>query len=267
MKLAIICPIGPLDKYGYGHVAADCIASMVDFADHVFLMQSARDQKGNGLIPKDGHITLISDERTWFAGGFDAQKVMDNADLGADLADGYDVAMCMMLNWYVPPQNTLRQACQRVAGSKAGWGWLYRRDQLGMQMFHANTRLPWIVALRPNRWHFAIDSVKRDSLAIPWERGDWPEHNQMSVVDLQLEMTREEMQERLEFVRFHKDLMPKRPDHFEWDYWRRYYVAKYSKKTKASDKPIGAGMVVATNPSFVSREILASLDRHEVDEL
>ena len=266
MKIAVVCPIGPLNRYGYEHVATDCIASMVDFADHVFLMQSARDKAGVEAVLRanGGRVTLVSDERTWFNGErFDAQKVMDNADLGADLAlaEGYDVAICLMVNWYVPPKNRrgLRLACERAV--ETGWAWLYRRDQLGLQMFHVNTRLPWIIALRPGRPHYGIDSIHwQDGTSLDWGRGAWPEYDEQSVIDLQLEMTRADMQERLEYVRFHKDLLPKRPTHFEWDYWKRYYVEKYHKKTLATDKPTGAGIVVAGQSArFVSSEILEAL--------
>ena len=116
MKIAVVCPIGPLNRYGYEHVATDCIASMADFADHVFLMQSARDKAGveTVLRANGGRVTLVSDERTWFDAKdgkeqFDALKVMANVDLGAELAEGYDVAICLMVNWYVPPKN--RRGC------------------------------------------------------------------------------------------------------------------------------------------------------------
>jgi len=269
MKIAAIVPIGYLDRMGYQHVWYECVGSIASFADHVYLVSSVREP---GATFAQSNVTMISDEATWFARTpegaewFDAYKVMENVNSAAHLAasEGYDVGVCLMVNNYVPVEARaiLRWRCEGVAEHPGVVHFLYRRDQLGDQMFGASVQLPFMVNLHRDTWRFSTDSLVLDSgVIMKMVRGDWPNHDAEAIVDVQLEMTVDDLRDKQTFIRNYRDLVPKRPAGWDWDYWRHYYVEKFRQKRRAGTvtDPTGLAIAAKSRPDFVSHEVLGAL--------
>src|SRR4030042_5436178 len=115
----------------------------------VFLVESVRDTEMSWAWTVDfDNLLVISEPATWFARQkdgtpwFDAYRVMENVNVGLEEArsEGYDQAVWLMCNWYVPPQ-----AWEAIRCPVPGWGWLYKREHLAGAMFGANKRLPFVV--------------------------------------------------------------------------------------------------------------------------
>jgi hypothetical protein len=273
MRIAVVCPVGHLDRHGYQHVYRDCVASMAAFAERVYLVQSVRGSAGTGeLLAAHPNVRLISDERTWFARRpdgaewFDAHKVLENANVGAAAAraDGMDCAVCLFVNNYVPESAAVALAdkCRWLRENVKPWDWLYRKDQLGGVLFRASVRMPFVVNLSAlGRLRFAADSLAVGSEIHTMERGDFGEMDGEAVVDVQLEMTLADLEAKMNFIRCYHDLVPKRRPFFDWGYWRAYYIDKFRQKTR-SDEPldaIGRRLAAASRADFVSHEILGAL--------
>lgn len=270
MNLAIVCPVGPLDRYGYQHVYQECIASMCDCANLVVLVGSTRKNKEMGELGyAHGNLIRLSNELTWFdlvdsEEYFDIQKVDMNIDFGLEYATYHcDIALVMEVNQYIPPaaRVPLRLRCEQVLQSGEPYGWYYRRDFLAGQMFHANLRRPWIVAL-PSRVKFVPDGIMLDGepVKLPHVRGNWPEEDEAAIVDAQLEFTPQDFEEKYNFIRCYADLEPSRSPVFDWNVWFPYMVNKFRKKTMGGElDPIGRRLLGRMQPDFVSRMVLEEL--------
>ena len=270
MKLAIIVPVPDLTRFGYGRIAAECIGSMARIADTVLLVGSTRyDGPAYKLAAAQDGVRLISNEATCFSRTpegdewFDPYKVMENCNLGMSLAKdaGYDVAACLMCNQYIPEASEFYQLCYRVAQNNFLWSWLYRMDQLGDQLFHSSVRVPFIVNLHgfPLRW--STDALEAGGTLTTMERGDYAHQDHISVVDVQLEVTREELEAKQNYIRCYSDILPKRKPVFEWGYWFPYYVNKFRQKSPAGTVTDTVGMAIAakSEPGFVSWQVLEAL--------
>jgi hypothetical protein len=227
-------------------------------ADRVYLVLSCRgDRNEIQEEPLPGNVEIVASMATWFARTpsgmewFDAYRVMENANVGLARAfwDGFDQCVLLMVNWYVPAEAwpALRRPVE------AGWRWLYRKDQLGGQMFHASKRLPWIVDTAAGV-RFSADGMEYLGEWHPWEAGDFSAHDGEAVVDLQLELSPQQLERKMNFMRCYHDLVPKRPATFEWEYYRRYYAEKYGRKARSEERP-----VVESAEGYVSHEVLGAL--------
>ena len=83
-----------------------------------------------------------------------------------------------------------------------------------------------------------------------------------AVVDVGLELTLPELADRMNWFRCYADLMPKRRPTFDWDYWRKYYVAKFGTKPVGGEVLDSIGQVIADGhrPEFVSATVLKELE-------
>ena len=105
MKLAVICPIGDLRRFGYWRVARPCLESWQAIGD-LFLIQSSR-----AALPDHWRVRAqyLRDDRTVMRLGegwverFDCCLVAANAQHGLELArqSGYECALTICVNWYV----------------------------------------------------------------------------------------------------------------------------------------------------------------------
>jgi len=267
VNIAAICPIGYLDRHGYQYTWRECIASQAKFADKVYAVASTPHidyDFGEG-------VRVIFSTSTFFEmrngePHFDAQKVMDNCNVGADQAkaDGFDIAVVLFCNWYVPEYaiKAMRARCELMLAKGQRYMWLFRRDQLAGQMFSVSTRLPFIVNLHDeNRYQFGIDSISDGKEMIPWQRGNMPSWDDCAVVDVQLEMPLEDLEAKMNFIRCYHDLVPKRDAVFDANYWLPYYAVKFKAKIQAGGPKSATGKLIAekNQPEFVSNEILRML--------
>ena len=271
MKLAIIVPVPDLTRFGYGRIAAECIGSMARIADVVHLMSSTRGDTAWQIARKYSNVFLNSNESTWFARTpegeewFDPYKVMENTNLmlGRLREAHYDVAACLMCNQYIPEAGEFYQHCYQMLEKDIPGYWVYRMDQLGNQLFHASVKVPFIINLHSStsaRW--STDATAwDDGLISRMERGNYTVLDAISVVDVQLEITREELAAKQNYIRCYHDILPKRKPVFEWDYWFPYYVDKFQKKLPAGTvtDPIGLAIAAKSESGFVSQQVLAAL--------
>ena len=269
MKLAIIVPVPDLTKFGYGRIAAECIGSMARIADVVHLMSSTRGDTAWQIARKYSNVFLNSNESTWFARTpegeewFDPYKVMENTNLMLDrLREAhYDVAACLMCNQYIPEAGEFYQHCYQMLEKDIPGYWVYRMDQLGNQLFHASVREPFLVNLWGHAARWSTDSLHDGMTLTTMERGDYTKMDAISVVDVQLEITREELAAKQNYIRCYSDILPKRKPTFEWDYWFPYYVDKFQKKLPAGTvtDPVGLAIAAKSEPGFVSQQVLEAL--------
>ena len=272
MRLAIVVPVPDLTRFGYGRIAAECIGSMARIADRVYLMQSTRNTDGlDAAIGKNWAVAHhYGSDETYFSRTpegdewFDPYKVMENCNYGMALAkeEGYDVAACLMCNQYIPEEGEFYQHCYRLMEWGLPWTWAHRMDQLGDQLFHASVRVPFLVNLhhtRTLRW--STDSITDLACTTTMERGDYAEQDHISVVDVQLEVTREELEAKQNYIRCYHDILPKRNPVFEWDYWFPYYVDKFQKKSPAGvvTDPVGVAIAAKSEHGFASWQVLEAL--------
>jgi len=271
VKLAIIVPVPDLTKFGYGRIAAECIGSMARIADIVYLVSSTRNDDGAYKIASEhDNVRLISDEATYFsrtpegAEWFDPYKVMENATIGMTRAEfgRYDVAACLMCNQYIPEASEFYQHCYYAIDHNMPALWVYRMDQLGTHLLHASVKEPFIVNLNnPCGARWSTDALYCDGMISRMDRGGYAEFDAISVVDVQLEVTREELAEKQNYIRCYHDILPKRKPVFEWDYWFPYYVDKFRQKSPAGTvtDPVGLAIAAKSEPGFVSQQVLAAL--------
>jgi hypothetical protein len=275
VKIAVIIPVGWIDRWGYDRYLHECVGSFAERADMTILVGSHRETPGVGaLLAACPRTSFLCDERTWFkqdaSGGevFDFTLVNAAENLALDEARqaGCDVALQASSNWYVPLPAWVRIAarCAIMLESNAPFAPLYIRYQLGGVLFHCNLMYPWIVNLHRDWRFWPVASLwGPDS----WERmeyGDYSAHDGGAVIDVPLEITVDELAGKCNYFRCYNDLLPKRPKVFDWDYWRKYYVAKFGQKVPSADALQGVGVAVMekARPDFVSAVVLKELGLH-----
>jgi len=255
VKLAVICPLGPLDRFGYQHTWKPCLESFRAFADKVYCVASEPDVQ----MPD---VEMISGPETWFEDGFDVHQIVFNMNLGLDraMADGMDVAACQDVNCYVPNGEAFRGYCESLLERERPYGWVYRKDQLGPVMFHVNGRRPRIFNLS-YRWRVGMDCIKKNGKTVHYEIDEFPEKEAVAYVDCGLEMTLPDLEAKMNYIRCYHDLVPKRKPVFDWGYWKPYYLAKFGKKRVAGRISNSYGKTIADvgNANFVSWELLEGL--------
>ena len=271
VKLAIIVSVPDLTRFGYGRIAAECIGSMARIADRVYLVESSRRMTTEIWRGNESVVGMIGNDATWFSRmpegeeWFDPYKVAENTNLGMSLARdaGYDVAACLMCNQYIPEaqgEGFYHQAWLMLENNIA-WSWVYRMDQLGDQLFHSSVRVPFLVNLRGPALRWSTDSIHDGAMLTTMQRGNYAEMDALSVVDVQLEVTREELAAKQNYIRCYSDILPKRKPVFEWGYWFPYYVNKFQKKSPAGTvtDPVGVAIAAKSEPDFVSQQVLGAL--------
>jgi hypothetical protein len=275
MKLAAICPIGNLNRMGYQNVAEPCINSMAEFADRVYLVQSMRDDDDAFLWALDrwNNIEVVAGWHTYMARNvdgtqrFNSMRILENCNVGLKEAreEGCDAAVVLFSNNYIPEPSMepLKRALKTMLSRGDPWAWHYRMDQLAGQLFHASVMMPFLVNLHSRPlMRIAFDAITDEQGVWKMKRGNFSECDGRAIVDVQLEMTVEDLAEKMNFIRCYADLVPKRSPVFSWDgYWRKYYIEKFKRKAK-SDAPLsptGQRIAELCEPDFVSREVLGAL--------
>jgi hypothetical protein len=113
----------------------------------------------------------------------------------------------------------------------------------------------------PNPYEFGIDSIRHNVDVIPWEYGQWQTHTDEAMVDVPLEMSVEDLADKLNDFRCYHDLMPKRNPVFDWSYWRGYYSHKFGQKSVSGEElsPMGKRIAAISQPHFVSHTVLQEI--------
>jgi hypothetical protein len=142
--------------------------------------------------------------------------------------------------------------------------WLYKRYQLGDRLFHADTRLPWILNLQfDNPFRIAADSIRHHQTSEYYriEHGDFRSKDKVAIVDCPLEMTVKDVAELSMFTRFMSDLNPQARTNFDWDELLPYYVEKFNAKVLCGDSLDVTGQAIArgSENDFISWQVLKAL--------
>lgn len=272
MKIAILCPVGPLDRYGYQYIHMPVVESFSAFATCVYLYSTTRNRANvNAVLARFSNVRYISNEATWYnldSSGtevFTLDKIRSNNDLLVQQArqDGMDCSITISINMYIPERarDPLRKACQDMLKVGQPYGWIYRRYQLGDRLFHADSRLPNMFNLHTEHpCHLGSDwtDAGDDSKRVMIESGEFRLKNHMAIVDCPLEMTIRDLEEKMNFVQCYSHLRPGVSSHFNWNEYYPYFIRKFSDKIISSD-PLGkTGQEITqiSRSDFVSQIIL-----------
>lgn len=268
MRIGILCPVGPLDRYGYQYNYLVVIESLARFAMRVYLYSTTRNRANvDKILTRFPNVEYISDETTWFDLDKNGNEVfsMGKCERNNDLIlrccqdDGMDCAIHVHINQYIQQRaiSSLEQVCRQMLESGRAFEWLYKKYQLGGRLFHADTRVPWILNLQiDNPFLIRADSIHHRDGDEQYriEHGDFRSKDHLAIVDCPLDMTLQDLAAKMNFLRCYQELNPQATPRFDWNRYLPYYVRKLNAK-KISDEPLdAAGRAIARN----SRDDFAS---------
>lgn len=255
MKIAIICPIGDLNRFGYWRIAQTCLESWRAIGD-LFLIHSSRSAMPFGI-----RANYICDDNTLMSVGlddsgkwgewFDHRLIAANVNRGIEIARsaGYDVAITICVNWYieVAAGAAIVDKCRRMRHNQNGFDFLYRRIQIGSKLFDADLMSVVVFDLSAPKQAMVkvlVDSAEISNTEIVAIRGRYGFKNNEAYIDCEHELTTAELQEKLADVRNYEDILPKRHG-ADWEFWQRYYQDRASKMILSSDAPGPIGQQIA----------------------
>lgn len=146
--LAIICPCGPLWKWGYENTAEICLQNQAGVVEALYLVHSVKQKQMPEL--RANNVVELSGTKTWFhpeglapdnepvvnyAGTHFTNLHERNFRFGREQAwrDGYRVVLYSQSNWYIPRHRLeeLRAAADQLVESGKRFGLVNRRQQFG----------------------------------------------------------------------------------------------------------------------------------------
>jgi SAM-dependent methyltransferase len=270
MQIGVVCPIGPLDRFGYQHNYRLAIGSLASLAARLYLVSSTRNRSNVEELLAE----FPSIEGTWFdldeqaIEVFSVPRLEANINLGRSqcVRDQMDCAIQIHVTQYIQDRNRdkLRRQCEVMLEGGLPFDWLYKKYLLGGQFFHADTRVPWILNLRvASNWEWRADSLHNLEQGSVWsiESGDYREMDHCAIVDFPMERTVQDLMEFRAFTRGYAELSPAREVRLDWDGTFSYYVGKFAAKRPSPEKLDGIGCAIAGNSrrEFVSHVLLAEI--------
>ena len=272
MKIAVLCPVGPLDRFGYQYNHMTTIRSFSKFADRVYLYSSSRNRANiDNVLAAFSNVTYISDERTWFSldeQGNEFFRVADferNNDVALTQAkaDHMDAAVHVHINQYIEKGSmiSLKEAIKTMLKRKFPFEWLYRRYQLVDKLFHADTRHPWILNLSiDNPYLLRADAIqhKDNGERYIMKHANYKGQDKIAVRDAGMEMTLQDLADVRNFTRGYVELNPNANPVFEWEHYQMYYMEKFNQKILSNAKlgVFGREIAQGNRPDFVSNLFL-----------
>jgi len=265
--------VGPLDRYGYQYNFLPVLDSLSAFADTVYLCSTtAIHTHVDALRERYPNLRYIWDERFSFdtddAGSevFSITKIEDAENNGLEIMrrDGMDCALHIHINQYVQEsaRGHLKAMCQKMLDKGLPFEWLYKKHQVGDKLFHAETRLPWIVNLRVDaNYVFRADALHhRDGSEIHRiDHADFRFMDHLAVVDCAMELTMRDQAEKTNFIRGYEELTGVAWDgNFDQETYLQYYATKFSAKVLSGERldATGEAIAAASRDDFLAREIL-----------
>lgn len=255
MKLAIICPVGDLTRFGYWRIAPHCLESWQQLGE-LYLVHSSR-------IALPFHIAAhyIRDPHTLMLPSHDGEVfshrlVAANTNLGLALARqaGCDCAITICVNWYVEEvaAEAIRAKCQRMLDQERGYEFLYRRWQFGAHLLEADLRSICVFSLQDTQSNVVevlVDRAVCNGAMVTSDRGEFSTSNAEAYVDCGLEVKTSEFRDKMADVRNYEDILPKRHG-VSWPFWERYYRERASKMRVSVDVPQVFGQrIIAARPA------------------
>lgn len=274
IKIAILLPIGRLDRFGYQHLYRMIIRNHCEFADKVFLLSSTRfvtpdlfrEYRNAELVSLEVAMPDLIDGRevmnlSKFSNGFDqCQSMIKN--------QGYDVCLNIHINQYIPRSafDPLRAVCAELVQKQKPFAWLYKRYQLRDLLFEADCRLPWIVNLQSSAaYTFGGDSVINSATGkqIMIESGNFKKYNTRAIVDVLGEHTIQDAKDKFEYTikehrKLNKTYNPNDTSNliFRPDVYFQYNMGKINLKSISKENldELGAEIFNRSRPDFVSHK-------------
>lgn len=252
-KIGIICPLGPLDRYGYQYNHLITLENLSSFATRVYLCSSTRSQTDvDRLLARFPKVEYISDKRTWFDADSNGNEIFSIARLESNSnlmierckRDQMDCAVMIHINQYIQysVKENLRQLCQDMLAARRPFEWLYKKYQLGNRLFHADTRVPWILNLQiDNPFLIQADSIhhRNGNERYTIQNGNFRDKDYFAIVDCPLELTLQDLADIKNFTRCYSELNPQASPIFDWNKYFYYCVWKINAKFM-SDEPLDA---------------------------
>ena len=240
MKIAIICPIGDLNRFGYQRLARPCLKSWQAVGD-LILIHSSRAE-----MPFKIKAEYIRDDKTLLpmidgAERFDYRVVSNNANSGLQIARlaGYDVVTTICANWYVEAQAAKKiiAKCEALLTDVRDYDFLFRRMQIKNQLFDSD--LASIAMFKVNGFStfgvkVLVDKVEINGSNVIRERGAFSRENAAAYIDVGLEVTDAEFSDKMQNVRNYDDLLPKRHG-VDFDYWIDYFQNRKAGLCQSAD--------------------------------
>lgn len=250
MNIAVICPIGDLNRFGYSRIAQPCLGSWRGLGD-LYLIHSSRTATPFSIkanhIRYDKTLMKVVNGAEWF----DHHLVASNANIGLEQARqaGYDMAITICVNWYVEEiaRHEVYKQCCDMLEHRSPCGFLYRRIQIGPRLFDADR-----MSIAVFNLHYAsgdivkvlVDEADIDGITITSARGHFDAMNDAAYVDCEYELTTAELQAKLADVRNYEDILPKRHG-ADWEYWQKYYQKRAAELTASPDAPGTIGQQIS----------------------
>ena len=244
MKIAIICPVGDLRRFGYWRNAQACLESWQALGD-LFLVHSSRADMPFSVwgsrIQDDDTLMQLRNNVEWF----DHRLIAANANRGIAEAQraGYDVGVTICVNWYIEADASKALAERASAMIRYGDAYkvMYRRLQMDDYLFDIDLESPAMLNLhivKPDVVKVLADWVEIDGAQVNRKRGDYPAIlNDSAYIDCEFEVTRAEFQEKMLDVRNYEDILPKRSG-ADWAFWEEYF-ARRARALRMSPDVIG----------------------------
>jgi hypothetical protein len=277
IKIGILCGIGPLDKYGYQYHFQTVLKSFSNFADKVFLSSSTRLNHSRDNITSYKNVELVSNINTWLGLNDQGEEIFSindsvravNHGLERMREEGYDIAINLCINQYIPPNAILHlnRVSEDIIKSNHAYAWLYKRYFLAGKLFHSDIRLPWIINLKHEPHLFsAPDSLVNatGNVVGSIETGDYRNYNDKAIVDIQFELTKKDLEEKVNFIRNYSDLQASKgkivSPYFDEKTHFAAYQSKLNKKSVSADTLDHYGLSILSNikETFISHDFMAN---------
>ena len=207
--LAIICPCGPLWKWGYENTAGPCLRNQADAVGGLYLVHSAIQDPG-AEIPTGSNVVSMSSRETWFhpeglapddepmenyGGAVFTHLHERNYALGRLQAwrDGFRVVLYTQSNWYIAEvgRERLRRAVEAPVAGGGDFGLVNRRGQCGRVVLKADKAAYLLV----NMTNWAEGRVATEVVDRKLRGGQVGEHPE--IVDCGSEQTPEQLAQHL----------------------------------------------------------------------
>ena len=273
MKLAVVCPIGPLDQFGYQYTYSVALESFSLFAEAIYLVASTRSnahvEEIRQRFPK---VIFISNDQTWYKLDEAGQEVFDiyqwdrNLETGINHAhrEAMDAAVVLPINSYVPEAAIplIEGRIKRMIQEERPYEWVYRRIQLGSKLFVPDAGVPNIINLRipyPYRVRYDwTESPDGQKIPISYD-ASYPDAAQEAFVDCPMEMTVDDLRNKMNFTKSYAQINPSALKQFEFHtHVREYYLPKFLRKVVTDDPLDRLGKMISQNSraDFVSQYLI-----------
>lgn len=205
VKIAVVLPIGSLDKFGYQYCAKHVLNLFSECFDKVIVATTTRETTFLPISKKN--VELIVDENIMFDLNAENQEIFsiyklykaEKQCMYLAKEQGFDIAVRMSINMYMDELNSkkMRDYCNKLIISNKPYGYYAKLFQLHNIICYPNTLLPTVVNLNYlDNFIFDIDVIEYQGKRIPWKGGIYNKSNYFEVIDIFGIETRHDLEEK-----------------------------------------------------------------------